>query len=133
MTRFVIDPPTLVRLVAQSVTLPTSHDLVAPNSLRTRALEILLTQVRDGALDERDALILHERMTALKIRLLGDRVSRRTAWSLAITHGWDNLTDAEYVAVTQLQADKLVAGDTRLAERATGLIVVASFDELARP
>ncbi|MHB8333586.1 MAG: hypothetical protein ACYDEH_01615 [Acidimicrobiales bacterium] len=133
MTRFVIDPPTLVRLVAQSVTLPDSHYLVAPNSLRTRALEILLTQVRDGALDERDALILHERMTALKVRLLGDRVSRRTAWNLATTNSWDDLSDAEYVAVTQLQADKLVAGDARLAERATGLVVVASFDELALP
>ncbi len=132
MTRFVIDPPTLVRLVAQSVTLPDSHHLVAPNSLRTRALEILLTQVRDGTLDERDALMLHERMTALKVRLLGDRVSRRAAWNLASTHGWDDLSDAEYVAVTQLQADKLVASDARLAGRATGLVVVASFDELAQ-
>ena len=130
MTRFVIDPQTLVRLVPQSVTLPASHHLVAPNSLRTWALETLLAQVRDGTLNEHDALVLHERMTALKVRLLGDRVSRRTAWDLAIAHGWDDLADAEYVAVTQLQADKLVAGDTRLAERATGLVVVAGFDEL---
>ena len=133
MTRFVIDPPTLVRLVAQSVTLPASHHLVAPNSLRTHALEILLTQVRAGTLNERDALVLHERMTALKVRLFGDRVSRRTAWDLAFAHGWDDLVDAEYVAVTQLQADKLVAGDARLAKRAAGLVVVASFDELTLP
>ena len=133
MTRFVIDPPTLVRLVAQSVTLPASHHLVAPNSLRTRALEILLTQVRDGTLDQRDALALHERMTALKVRLLGDRVSRRTAWDLAIAHGWDDLADAEYVAVTRLQADNLVAGDARLAKRATGLVAVATFGELPLP
>lgn len=34
--------------------------------------------MRRGALDERTALRHHERLTELKMRLLGDRVSRRT-------------------------------------------------------
>jgi predicted nucleic acid-binding protein len=130
VTRFVIDPPTLVRLVTDAAVVPEGHRLVAPNALRSAALEILMARVREGSLDERDALVLHEKMTELKIRLLGDRVSRRSAWHLAMTHGWEDLGDAEYVAVTQLQADKLVAGDARLVARASGLVIVAPFDEL---
>jgi hypothetical protein len=55
------------------------HQLVAPNSIRSEALEILLSDVRAGLRPESDALGLHERMTEVKMRLLGDRVSRRTA------------------------------------------------------
>ena len=79
MTRFAIDPPSFVRLARSGLRPHPSHQLVAPNSLRSRALELLLTEVRAGDLDERGALELHERLTVLKVRLLGDRVSRRTA------------------------------------------------------
>ena len=49
------------------------------------------------------------------MRLLADRVSRRTAWRIAREHGWDTLRDAEYLAMTKLQADALVTVDTALA------------------
>lgn len=39
------------------------------------------------------------------MRLLGDRVSRRTAWEIAREQGWETTYGAEYVAVTRLQAD----------------------------
>jgi len=55
---------------------------VAPNSLRLRALELLLQEVRAGKLTDDEALQIHERMTELKVRLLGDRVSRRVAWGM---------------------------------------------------
>jgi predicted nucleic acid-binding protein len=42
------------------------------------------------------------------MRLLGDRVSRRTAWKIAREHGWETTYDAEYLAVAKLQADALV-------------------------
>jgi hypothetical protein len=48
------------------------------------------------------------------MRLLGDRVSRRTAWRIAREHGWETTFDAEYLAVTKLQADGLVTIDFRL-------------------
>lgn len=67
----------------------------------------------------------------MKIRLLGDRVSRRTAWRIARERGWDAIGDAEYVAVTRLQADALIAMDASLARRATGIVPVASPDALA--
>jgi predicted nucleic acid-binding protein len=69
-------------------------------------------------------------MTELKIRLLGDRVSRRTAWKIAFSHNWDSLRDAEYLAVTRLQADALITVDRRLAAVATPFVRVATLDAL---
>jgi hypothetical protein len=127
MRRYAIDPVTLVRLVDEGVSLGPDLQLVGPNPLRSDALAILLSRTRDGRTSERAALELHERMTELRIRLLGDRVSRRTAWGLAVANDWDDLRDAEYLAVARLQADALVAGDPRLAERAAGIVEVVDF------
>ena len=67
------------------------------------------------------------------MRLLGDRVSRRTAWQIARQHGWDTLRDAEYLAVTQLQADALVTVDPSLEATARALVAVAAVDDLLAP
>ena len=83
VARFAIDPPTLLQLADESRSVHPSHRLVAPNSIRSEALDLLLQRVRSGALAEKAALELHERITGVKIRLLGDRVSRRTAWQIA--------------------------------------------------
>jgi predicted nucleic acid-binding protein len=85
--------------------------LAASNSIRSEALELLLHDVRAGKRTEAAALQAHERMTEIKIRLLGDRVSRRTAWQIARQHDWDTFRDAEYLAITRLQADALVTVD----------------------
>jgi predicted nucleic acid-binding protein len=130
MTRFAIDPPTFVRLARSGQRPHPSHQLVAPNSLRSRALELLLTEVRAGHLDDREALELHERLTELKVRLLGDRMSRRTAWDLARQFDWDDLVDAEYLAVTKLQADALVTNDPDLAAKAADVVPLAQFGDL---
>jgi predicted nucleic acid-binding protein len=103
---------------------------VAPNSLRTRALELLLQEVRSGELDDREALEIHERLTELKVRLLGDRVSRRTAWDIARQLDWDQLADAQCLAVTKLQADALVTIDPELAERASEVVALAAYEDL---
>lgn len=130
VARYVIDAPTLVHLVDQDLPIGAGHQLVAPNSLRSEALELLLREVRDGRRSEKAALQCHLRMTELKIRLLGDRVSRRTAWDLAISHDWDSLRDAEYLAVTRLQADALVTVDERLAAVAADIVRVAELRAL---
>jgi predicted nucleic acid-binding protein len=109
------------------------HQLVAPNSIRSEALELLLRDVRAGKRTEAAALTAHERMTEVKMRLLGDRVSRRTAWQFARQHDWDTLRDAEYLAVTQLQADALVTVDPSLAATAAEAVAVAAFDDLLVP
>jgi hypothetical protein len=42
-----------------------------------------------------------ERITEQKMRLLDDRVCRRTAWRLARGHDRDTLREAEYLAITR--------------------------------
>jgi len=77
------------------------------------------------------ALQHHERLTELKMRLLGDRVSRRTAWRIAREQGWETTYDAEYLAVTRLQADALVTVDPALATMAKDVVPLARFEALA--
>jgi hypothetical protein len=91
-------------VVEQQLILDASHTLVAPNLVLIDLLGTLLADVRNGARNEKAALELHTRATETKIRLLGDRVSRRTAWNLAMQLGCE-LRDAEYLAVVKLQAD----------------------------
>ncbi|MDQ6656805.1 MAG: type II toxin-antitoxin system VapC family toxin [Actinomycetota bacterium] len=130
MTRFVIDAQTLLHLVATDAPIGPRHQLVAPNLIRSQALSLLLEAVRRGDLTEAQALQQHERLTELKMRLLGDRVSRRTAWKIAREQGWESTYDAEYIAVTTLQADALVTVDSVLASKAQGLVPLAPLEAL---
>jgi indolepyruvate ferredoxin oxidoreductase alpha subunit len=66
----------------------------------------------------------------MPIRLLGDAVLRRRAWDLADRLGWASTYDAEYVALTQLQADAFVTLDKELARSVEGIVVTASIDAL---
>jgi predicted nucleic acid-binding protein len=133
VARYVIDAQTLLHLVDAGLRVDPGHQLVAPNSIRSEALELLLREVRAGKRAEAAALEAHERMTEIKMRLLGDRVSRRTAWQLARRHGWEALRDAEYLAVTRLQADALVTVDPRLAAIARDDVKVADIEDLLVP
>ena len=133
MARYVIDAPTLLHLVAAGVEVDPAHRLVAPNAVKSQALSLLLHRVRAGDLTEAEALAQHERLTELKMRLLGDRVSRSTAWRIAMEQGWDTTTDAEYFAVTRLQADAFVTIDAAMAARAAGIVPVAALSALTDP
>lgn len=130
MTRYVIDAPTLLRLVAGGVQVAPEHQIVAPSLIRSEALSLLFDAVRRGALTEEAALLRHEHLTELKMRLLGDRVSRRGAWRIASEQGWDSMRDAEYLAITKLQADALVTVDAVLAAKAEGVVPLAPFRAL---
>jgi predicted nucleic acid-binding protein len=61
--------------------------------------------------------------------LLGDRVSRRTAWEIACQSG-GSIFDAEYVAIAKLQADALVTADSGLASMAAGIVPMAALTDL---
>ena len=130
MARYVIDAPTLLHLVAGGSAIDPTHQLVAPNAIRSDALQLLLREVRQGARPEKEALQLHERMTELKIRMLGDQISRQTAWKIALDRDWDTLRDAEYLAVTKLQADALITVDPELAAKADGVVPLADLQDL---
>ena len=133
MTRFVIDARTLIHLVSEPLKVHAAHRLVAPNAIRSQALTLLLEAVRRGQMTEKEALYLEERMTEVKMRLLGDRVSRRTAWQIARKQGWADLVEAEYVAVTRLQADAMVSVDTDTARRLKTLVPIEPLEALSLP
>jgi predicted nucleic acid-binding protein len=73
------------------------------------------------------------RIGAIPIRLLGDAVLRRRAWELADRLGWASTYDAEYVALTQLQADAFVTLDAELARRVQGIVPTATIEAPRTP
>ena len=125
-----IDAPTLLHVVRDEMPVGSTHQLVAPNLIRSQALSLLLAAVTRGELTEEAALEQHERLTALKMRLLGDRVSRRVAWQIARQRGWETTYDAEYLAVTRLQADALVTVDPAMAAKARDVVPLAPVEVL---
>ncbi len=136
MTRYAIDVVTAIRMVREGVAVPREHQLVAPNRLRSDALSILYRAVRSGDLSESDARAQLDGITTMRIRLLGDRVSRATAWHIAAQLDWDDTAGAaEYVAVAQLQADAFVTVDAHLARAVahSGIVAVAPFEVLVSP
>jgi predicted nucleic acid-binding protein len=130
MARYVIDAPTLLHVLDSDLRIDPTHQLVAPNSIRSEAMQLLWGDVRQGNRTEKAALATHERVTELKMRLLGDRVSRGTAWRIAREHDWETLRDAEYLAIARLQADALVTVDADLAAKAGNIVTVASLQVL---
>ncbi len=130
MARYVIDAPTLLHLLDNDLHVDPGHQLVAPSIIRSEALQLLLDDVRRGTRTDKEAMATHRQLTELKMRLLGDRMSRGTAWKIARERDWDTLRDAEYLAVTRLQADALVTVDPALAARAEGIVPVAPLEAL---
>jgi predicted nucleic acid-binding protein len=133
MTRYAIDAPTLLHLVTEQLPVDPAHQLVAPNGIRSAALTLLLGLVRTGRLTEKEARDLHTRLTELKIRTLGDRVSRWTSFQIAREQGWHTTYDAEYLAVARLQADAFVTVDEAMAARAQGIVPTERVQALLAP
>jgi predicted nucleic acid-binding protein len=130
VTRFVVDCGVVLRLASEGFEVPPEHELLAPTLLRSQTLSALHAAVHRGELTEGDALERLARIQALPIRLLGDAVLRRNAWQIADRLGWAETYDAEYVALTRLQADALVTLDAELARRVEGIVPTASLDAL---
>jgi hypothetical protein len=130
--RFGIDAMALLNLVENDLFVPPVHQLVAPQRIRSDALQGLLDAVRHGEVDEREAARRRDLLAEVKIRVLGDRMSRRTAWQLAMSHGSMEIPVAEYLAVSRLQADALVALDPHVRALAADIVDLASADDLLR-
>ena len=130
MTRFVVDASAVLYLASEEIEVPSEHQLLAPTLLRSQTLSALHEAVQRG---EIPADVAHDRLARIgkmSIRLLGDGVLRRRAWDLADKLGWDSTYDAEYLALTQLQADAFVTMDADLARRVEGVVATASIDAL---
>ncbi|MBA8795495.1 putative nucleic acid-binding protein [Friedmanniella endophytica] len=133
MTRYAIDAAVALDLVRRASDADRRHPLVGPAVLRSQVLARVWADVRSGRLDEPAGRALVDRLAGFRIRLLGDRVSRATAWRIAREADWDDVTAAEYLAVAVLQADVLVTDDPELRARADGRIAVAGPDVLDAP
>jgi predicted nucleic acid-binding protein len=133
MTRFVVDCGVVLHLASEGIEVPAEHELLAPTLLRSQTLSALHEAVHAGEIPPDVALDRLTRIRAIPIRLLGDAVLRRRAWDLAERLGWAETYDAEYVALTQLQADAFVTLDAELARRVEGIVATATIDALQRP
>ena len=133
MTRFVVDCDTLLRIAAGEIEVAAGHQLVAPTLVRSQALAALYQQARRGDISRAEGLARVRRINSLKVRFLGDKVSQAQAWKVADRLGWETTYDAEYVGLTQLQADALVTSDPALARAVSGLVETATVDALRTP
>jgi predicted nucleic acid-binding protein len=130
VTRFVVDAGVVLRLAAAEHDVSSEHELLAPTLLRSQTLSLLHEAVQRGEIPAETARARLARIGQIKIRLLGDAVLRRRAWELADEMGWASTYDAEYIALTQLQADAFVTLDAKLARSVKGIVATASIKAL---
>jgi predicted nucleic acid-binding protein len=130
MARYVIGPDVALRLAHDEAAIRDEHQLLAPTLLRSQLLSLLYDAVRRGELTKADAQRRLDYVRGLRLRLLGDRVLQSVAWEVADQLGWPDTFDAEYVALTRLQAEALVTLDGRLADAVRHLVNVAPIDAL---
>jgi predicted nucleic acid-binding protein len=130
MTRFVVDSSAVLHLVSTGVEVPAQHELLAPTLLRSQTLSALHEAVQRGEIPADVARDRLARVGRMPIRLLGDAMLRRRAWEVADQLGWASTYDAEYVALTLLQADAFVTMDAELARSVEGVVASASIDAL---
>ena len=133
MTRFVVDCGVVLRLAGEGIEVRREHELLAPTLLRSQTLSAMHEAVHAGEIPSNVALDRLSRVWAMPIRLLGDAVLRRRAFALAEQLGWAETYDAEYLALTQLQADAFVTLDAELARRVEGIVPIATIDALRTP
>lgn len=102
MTRYVIGPDVALRLAAQRAELRAEVKLLAPTLMRSELLDLLFQAVREGKMSKADADEL----------------------------GCSGTFDAEYIALTRLQADALVTTSSRLRAVARRFVSVAPVKAL---
>lgn len=130
MRKYVVDAGAVLHLASRGVEISRTHKLLAPTLLRSQTLSSLHEAVQRGEITVEAARDRLSRVGRMPIRLLGDAVLRRRAWDLADQLGWASTYDAEYVALTQLQADAFVTMDAKLARSVRKLVATASIDVL---
>jgi predicted nucleic acid-binding protein len=131
MTKYVIGPDVALRLAHDQAVIPDEHQLLAPTLLRSQMLSLLYRAVRLGEMTKKDADRQLNYVRALRVRLLGDRVLQNVAWKIADQLGWPDTLDAEYIALTQLQADAFITLDAALARAVQDLVTIAPIEALS--
>ena len=130
MTKYVIGPDVAIRLAGDEAVVPDGHHMLAPALLRSQLLSLLYQAVRRGEMTKEDAERRLFYVRGMRIRLLEDHELQVVAWQVADQLGWSDTFDAEYVALTQLQADALITLDRQLAQAVKDLVTVAPIEAL---
>jgi predicted nucleic acid-binding protein len=131
MSRYVIGPDVALHLACEQAVVRPEHRILAPTLLRSQLLSLLYQAVRRNEITRKDAERQLDYVRGLRIRLLGDRVLQSVAWQVADQLGWPDTHDAEYVALTQLQADALITLNPQLAAAVQDLVPVAPVEALS--
>ncbi|MGF1545373.1 MAG: type II toxin-antitoxin system VapC family toxin [Parvularculaceae bacterium] len=130
MARFVIDLEAALRLLDEEAAPAAAHRILAPSLLRSQVPDALYGRVRRGETSREAALRANARFAKAKHRYLGDAVLRRRAFELALRLDMASTFDAEFIALTQLQGDALIAGNAELAAVARKVVTVRPFKDL---
>lgn len=129
MTRYVVDASVVLHLLAEGVDPTPDRAVLAPTLVRSQVLDMLYRATRSGEVTVDEARDRLARFSTMRIRYLGDKVLRRTAWLIASELDRDSTDDAEYLALTRLQADRFVTMDPELAAAASSVVETATIDE----
>jgi predicted nucleic acid-binding protein len=127
----VIAPEVALRLAHDEVVISDEHQLLAPTLLRSQVLSLLYRAVCNREISKKDADRQLDYVRSLRIRLLGDRVLQDVAWKIAAELGWPDTLDAEYIALTQLQADAFITLNADLAQAVRGVVLTAPIQALS--
>lgn len=130
MPRYVIGADVALKLGLEAIRPGKGAQLVAPTLLRSELLSLLYRCTRSGQVSREEAQACFDHVRSLRIRVLGDRVMLRAAWEVAERMSWEDTGTAEYVALTQLQADAFVTLDEDVAREAAREVRVAPLEEL---
>jgi predicted nucleic acid-binding protein len=130
MTRYVIGPDVAIQLAGEEAVVPDGHHMAAPALLPSQMLSLLYQAVQRGEMAKDDAERRLFYMQGMRIRLHQDYLLQKAAWQVADQLGWSDTFDAEYVALTQLEADALITLDRQLADAVKDLVTVAPIEAL---
>lgn len=131
MTKYVIGPDVAIHLAHAEAVIRDEHQILAPTLIRSQMLSLLYQAVHRGELTRNNAERRLNYVRGLRIRLLGDRVLQNLAWKVADQFGWPDTFDAEYVALTRLQADAFITLNRQLARAVQDLVTVAPVTALS--
>ena len=120
-----------MQLAGDEAVVPGGHHMLAPALLRSQMLSLLYQAVHRGEMTKEDAERRLFYMQGMRIRLHEDYLLQNAAWQVADRLGWSDTFDAEYVALTQLEADALITLDRQLADAVKDLVIVAPIEALS--
>ena len=131
MAKYVIGPDVAIHLAHDETVIRAEHQILAPTLLRSQLLSLLYQAVHRGEMTKEDAERRLFYVQGMRIRLHEDYLLQKAAWQVADQLGWPDTFNAEYVALTQLEADALITLDRQLADDVKDLVTVAPIEALS--